>query len=202
MSFSKVTGIIATVILVISVLIKVAFAGYTMYSASQPYKPAKEPAKTKEADGQIVNFLRESYALGDDGDNNYYALVGTMQMGTVAIKKRGTAPVVKYYIAPEGSAPNNYLVSKKLKQEDLSKLITDEFKAENESFCESRDDYTFTVIDLDKDVKKTADDFRDDVSSGIMSLVGIAALYLLSSLGIVVAVVLYIISFIALLCTG
>ena len=68
MSFSKVTGIIATVILVISVLIKVAFAGYTMYSASQPYKPAKEIAKTKEVDDfsieqNIVLVLNKKFRI-------------------------------------------------------------------------------------------------------------------------------------------
>ena len=155
-----------------------------------------------------VSFRDDRLDLGEGKDGYYYTIIRMVDpdyfVGNegeyVVLKQYGSIPSVDYYyFNPERGQQNPYLVKKDLGTVDLSDMINSDIIAQNSEFFAGRTDYIYTIIDMETDILKTADDYNREWSDGLSSLIGAVFIGCLSVICVIIALISKLLSLIVLI---
>lgn len=117
----------------------------------------------------------------------------------VVIKRRGSVPITEDFAGIEGTAPNEYVVKKELKSENIAKFVTEEIEEQYPALFDGSEEYVFRVIDYDEDILWTPDDELKSFGYGIMGLLGGLILGFLGCVNAILAIIFAIIYIVNLL---
>ena len=191
----------------------VVVTGLSIYGFKSAKKMGNQPTTQtttiSQPSGDKVAFERERLDLGWRNDGCYYTIIHIIDGGVypaggeyVVLKKYGSVPSVEYsqYYAETGQL-NPYLVEYNLGTDDFSDLIDGSMVVNNPEIFSGRTDMIFKVIDMDRDILKTAADYQNEKDRRLGNLIvnafGVVVVGFASILGVILAIIQFITAFVS-----
>lgn len=193
-----VSGIVAILVIIVNFIMSILSILGFIIAIILFVRPIRETPIDPNIPSQEVSFRDDRLDLGERKDGYYYTIIRMVDpdyfVGNegeyVALKQYGSIPFVAYYhMNPELGQQNPYLIKTDLNTVDLSDMINSDIIAQNSEFFADRTDYIYTVIDMESDILKSADDYNNERIAGLSSLIGTVFIVFLSVICVIFALI-------------